>query len=42
MKKELTPGDWGLQIDKRGELMIEDFSVVDLANTYGTSLHVIN
>lgn len=42
MKKELTPGDWGLHINKRGELMVGDFSAVDLAKTYGTPLHVIN
>lgn len=42
MKKALVPQDWGLNIETKGELQIEEFNTTDLANLYGTPLHVIN
>lgn len=42
MKKELVPGDWGLQTNRGGELMLGDFRAVDIAEKYGTPLHVLN
>jgi len=42
MKKVLVPQDWGLNIGSNGELQIEGFGTTDLAEKYGTPLHVIN
>lgn len=42
-KKRILPIEaWGLEVNPRGEIMIDGLSTVDLAKIYGTPLHVVN
>jgi diaminopimelate decarboxylase len=36
------PGNWGLSVRDTGSLMINDSDVVDIAEIYGTPLHIVN
>ena len=38
----LSPGNWGLSVGADGSLTIGKYHVVDIANVYGTPLHIIN
>jgi diaminopimelate decarboxylase len=42
MGKILQPHNWKLDVNTKGELMVCNFSTVDLAKEYGTPLHVLN
>jgi len=42
MDKALNPEKWGLKVGPTGELMIGDINTTDLAEEYGTPLHIIN
>ena len=42
MKQIQHPKCWGLSVDTGGELMINNFSVTELAEEYGTPLHIVN
>ncbi len=42
MKRKLTPENWGLRAGNNGEAIIQNSSIIDLADIYGTPLHVIN
>ena len=42
MKKTLHPREWGLEIGGNGELKLGAYLATDLAEKYGTPLHVIN
>ncbi len=42
MKKTLHPHEWGLEIGGNGELKLGSHIVTELAEKYGTPLHVIN
>jgi diaminopimelate decarboxylase len=41
-KKYLSPDDWGIGVNPKGELMTGGCSTVELASLYGTPLHVVN
>jgi len=40
--KRLMPKDWEFSVNSSGELIIGDCSCVDLANIYGTPLHIVD
>lgn len=42
MKHIQHPKCWGLSVDSGGELMINNFRVTELAEEYGTPLHIVN
>ena len=42
MVKTFSPEDWGLQAARSGELMISNYSLLELARTHGTPLHVVH
>ncbi|VAX24533.1 Diaminopimelate decarboxylase [hydrothermal vent metagenome] len=42
MKQALKPEDWGITIGNRGEAMLKNFDLTDLAKKYGTPIHIVN
>jgi diaminopimelate decarboxylase len=42
MTSKLIPEDWGLHINQNRELCLGKFSTVEMANKYGTPLHVVH
>jgi hypothetical protein len=36
------PKNWGLSVGSDGELIVHDYRVTELAEEYGTPLHVVN
>jgi len=42
MKERFEPKAWGLEINRKGELVIAGCSAVDLAAEFGTPLHVLH
>lgn len=40
--RTLYPRDWDLQVSQNGELVVQGWSTVELARSYGTPLHVVN
>ena len=41
-KKILTPDDWELGCNSEGELFIDKFSLIDIADEFGTPLYILN
>ena len=42
MKQIQHPKCWGLSVDTGGELMVHNYRVTELAEEYGTPLHIVN